>query len=182
MRPVGLGATVSGVISTGESEIDGDETDGAEIDGDRDKDSDGDGDGDRLVEGEPAEGLTGDEDSVDGEGDGDGDGDGDSEGEPEGEDEGEGEVVLGLALGLVLGLVLPLVLGLGEGVGVGGGLGGVVGRSPCPESPRGRAIHPWSRWSYNTKMFTIVTEGATTTTFPDRYPAHESPVARGVPD
>ncbi|QZZ31948.1 hypothetical protein A7X85_42135 [Streptomyces sp. ST1015] len=99
--------------------------------------------------------------------------------------EGEGELGLGLGLSLGLGLGLGVTDGEGEGVGVGVGVGvagGVVGRSPWPESPRGRAIQPWSWWSYSTKMLMTVTEGATTTTFDDRYAGQESPVGRGAPD
>jgi len=161
MRPVGLsvglGDTVSGAVPA---------------DGDRDRDG--------LSDGEPAEELTGGEDSEDGEGDedseeegeeedGEGEGEGEGEVEVEEETEGEGEGVGGAVFGL----------GVGVGVGVAGGC---VGRSPCPESPRGRAIHPWSWWSYSTKTFTIVIDGATTTTFAGRYPGQAPPVKRGVPD
>jgi hypothetical protein len=59
--------------------------------------------------------------------------------------------------------------------------GGCVFLSLCTLSPRCRAIHSLLSGSKMTNTLMIVVEGATTTTFCERYDGHESPVGLGVP-
>jgi hypothetical protein len=112
-------------------------------------------------DGEEDDGAEDDGLSDDGEVEVDGHGLPDAEFLSPGEEHGEGE---------------PETLTDGDGL-----TGGWVFLSWCTLSPRCRAIHSLLSGSKMTNTLMTVVEGATTTTFCERYDGHESPVGLGVP-
>ena len=146
-------------------------------------------DGDASVDGDSSVGLV----ESDGEVGADVDGVGDSV-------EGHGDGVIPL-LGVGVSVPVTVTQGTGEdgetegdveaevdadvdgdtgGDVVGGGGGGGVGLSCRPVSPCFRANQSSLSGSYTTKMFTMVTDGATTTTWEELYPCQGVPVVCGA--